>query len=323
LVCALAVGVAGCALGPWKGWTKGPQVDLPIKAVTAMAFGDRSLWLLANADEAQPGRLYRIDSLGLAVVGTPILVGRGSVSRWRPLMVASESSGLWVANSYDGTVSRVDPQTNQVVATIPVRQKLLAVAFGEGAVWVLSEGAASKIDPQTNQVVATIMLDGNGLQHQTLVAGDGAVWIGGAGPWHSTVLQIDAQTNHVVGTVRLPSVNLLRLGVGGGALWASDGHWVARIDPHGGQVVSRVSICVGGPRVCGAPITLDVRANAVWIIGSKWVFRLDPQANRITERYGVVPEAEAVALSQDAVWMLLREFGWTPVKPRLVRLELG
>jgi YVTN family beta-propeller protein len=81
-----------------------------------VAFGDGRLWFLTNAGEAQPGR---VDPLVLTVVGSPILVGRGSASGWRPLMAASEGA-VWVRNQHEGTVSRIDTQMNQVVATIPV-----------------------------------------------------------------------------------------------------------------------------------------------------------------------------------------------------------
>jgi YVTN family beta-propeller protein len=43
---------------------------------------------------------------------------------------------VWVANSADGTVSRIDLETNQVVATIPVGNAPADIAVVDGAVWV-------------------------------------------------------------------------------------------------------------------------------------------------------------------------------------------
>jgi YVTN family beta-propeller protein len=41
-----------------------------------------------------------------------------------------------VANRDDGTLSRIDPSTNRVVATIHVGGQPESVAVGGGAVWV-------------------------------------------------------------------------------------------------------------------------------------------------------------------------------------------
>ncbi|HLG08303.1 MAG TPA: hypothetical protein VI409_06505, partial [Gaiellaceae bacterium] len=61
---------------------------------------------------------------------TTIPVGDG------PVDVAAGEEGIWVANSLDGTVSRIDPETGDVVATVEVGEGLQRVAAGEGAVWV-------------------------------------------------------------------------------------------------------------------------------------------------------------------------------------------
>ena len=43
---------------------------------------------------------------------------------------------VWVANAKDGTVSRIDPATNQVTATVRVGGSPRDVAVGSGRVWV-------------------------------------------------------------------------------------------------------------------------------------------------------------------------------------------
>ncbi len=53
----------------------------------------------------------------------------------------SVNGAVWVANRLDGTVSRIDPATNSVSATIPeVGANPTAVAAGLGAVWVANCG---------------------------------------------------------------------------------------------------------------------------------------------------------------------------------------
>ncbi len=56
------------------------------------------------------------------------------------------------------TVSRIDPATNTIVERIPVGDDPIAVAVGDGSVWVTNylDGTVSRIDPATNEVVQTI-----------------------------------------------------------------------------------------------------------------------------------------------------------------------
>ncbi len=65
---------------------------------------------------------------------------------------------MWVANTLDGTVSRIDPNSNAVVAVIPVGDGPGSLAIGDEGVWVGNEfdGTVMRIDPRTNTVVESI-----------------------------------------------------------------------------------------------------------------------------------------------------------------------
>ena len=71
---------------------------------------------------------------------------------------ATATGALWVANSADDTVTRIDPDTNATVFTVPVGDEPVAVAVGAGGVWVANagDGTVSRIDPTPNEVVGTI-----------------------------------------------------------------------------------------------------------------------------------------------------------------------
>ena len=63
---------------------------------------------------------------------------------------------MWVLNQTDGTVSRIDPKTNRVAATIEAGVAGLGgdIAAGEGAVWVRgTKVLLAVIDPKTDRVV--------------------------------------------------------------------------------------------------------------------------------------------------------------------------
>src|SRR5205823_12926099 len=103
----------------------------------------------------------------------------------QPEGIAVSPGAVWVANRGDPSVSRIDPTTNRVVATIPVGPASaccsdhMAVTAGRGAVWVTvpSLSAVVRIDPVTNSVAATIRLSG---QPCALVVGHArAVWAAG------------------------------------------------------------------------------------------------------------------------------------------------
>jgi YVTN family beta-propeller protein len=83
-----------------------------------------------------------------------INVGRGAEA------IAVGARAVWVANTIDATVSRIDPETSGVTATIGVGEAPSGVAADEEAVWVSSEFGESlaRIDPETNDVAESIPL---------------------------------------------------------------------------------------------------------------------------------------------------------------------
>jgi YVTN family beta-propeller protein len=60
---------------------------------------------------------------------------------------------MWVTNAESGTVSRIDPTHNDVVATIRVGPVPYQIAPAGGGMWVSTQTAAVKIDPTTDKVV--------------------------------------------------------------------------------------------------------------------------------------------------------------------------
>jgi streptogramin lyase len=69
---------------------------------------------------------------------------------------------IWVPICSDGSVQRVDPKSQKIVATIPsgVANTEGGITAGEGSIWMPSDaaGVLSRIDPATNQVVSKISI---------------------------------------------------------------------------------------------------------------------------------------------------------------------
>ena len=83
---------------------------------------------------------------------------------------------MWTLNQGDGSVSRIDPKTNKVVATIEVGVPGGGgeIAVGEGSVWVTAfEFPLSRIDPSTNTVVQQFAGKGG----DAVRVGLGSVWL--------------------------------------------------------------------------------------------------------------------------------------------------
>src|SRR4051812_42413274 len=70
-----------------------------------------------------------------------------------PRAVAVDENSVWVANRADGSVLRIDPGTNKVLASIPAGREPYGIAVGAGSVWVANrgDGTVVRIDPGTNK----------------------------------------------------------------------------------------------------------------------------------------------------------------------------
>jgi YVTN family beta-propeller protein len=275
----------------------------------------------------------------LPVVGP--LPSRATIHVGRqPTTVVIGQGAVWVANKLDNSVSRIDPQTNRVVATIPVADGVADLAVGRDGIWTGGDrrGVARvvRVDPGTNRVVATVPV---GAQPSGLAVTDDAVWVasvvdgtitridprtdrvtatirtGGrpvqvaaddravwvAYPQDNLVRRIDPKTNRVVATLRVALPQDLTLGLG--SVWVPSGRTgvVVRIDPQTNTATSSI-------RVEGKPTTIAMGANAVWVRNSdpRVVQRIDPQTNTVT---ATLPAASGLyGLAVDDRWLWTVDF---------------
>src|SRR4029077_18323654 len=91
-----------------------------------------------------------------------------------PRGIVYAAGSVWVANTGDGTITRIDPESGTRTKTLPVAATELA--FGAGTLWA-SQRAAGKgvrIDPKTGKQVGATQV-GNG--PTGIAFGDGAAWV--------------------------------------------------------------------------------------------------------------------------------------------------
>jgi YVTN family beta-propeller protein len=93
-----------------------------------------------------------------------------------PGAIAIGEGAVWVLNRGDGTVSRIDPKSNKVSATVDVGKASGSgwIAAGEGSVWLSAPGAPLvRIDPRVNRVAQQFTGEDGG----PIAVGHKALWI--------------------------------------------------------------------------------------------------------------------------------------------------
>jgi virginiamycin B lyase len=149
----------------------------------SLALGAGSVWVLS-------------DSAGILTRINPQTNSIQAIIKVKPFSycAAFGYGAVWITNSgqvqyhqngkvtaiEQGSVQKIDPETNQVVATISVRIAPNFLATGEKGIWVLNQGdgTVSRINPDTNQLIATIDAKVSGAGGD-ISAGAGSVWLRG------------------------------------------------------------------------------------------------------------------------------------------------
>lgn len=224
----------------------------------AVARGD--IWVTSSAEDL----VVRVDGATGKVV-TTIAVGG------LPSGITEADGDIWVANHRgrpSGSVWRIDAETNEVVAKIPVgaqeyRRGPQWMSSGAGSVWVgvPNLNAVIRIDTRQNKVVATIPVADGGVCGP-LAAGDDAVWVAGGRCGDGTLTRIDPDTNTVVATIRSSRWHTV-FGVVPGPeyVWVSTDRGPFQLEPDSHQVVGRLA--VAGDTSFGGNMTVD--SESLWI----------------------------------------------------------
>jgi virginiamycin B lyase len=190
--------------------------------------------------------------------------------------VVTGASSIWMISDAAGTLVRIDPDTNAVIAEVVIPAGSQAMAFGEGAVWVASaaKNSVTRINGDTNVVIETITV---GPGPVSVTTGAGSVWTlnGGDG----TISRIDPKTNKVTKTIKASVTGKTgSIVVGEGSVWASaPGFPLTRIDPATNAVVQQFSGPGGGVLALGhKSLWLTATPIAVW--------RIDPRRVEATRK---------------------------------------
>jgi virginiamycin B lyase len=146
-------------------------LPLPGTLPGGMAYTAGTLWI--GDDDSASSQLMRLDLATRKV--TRVRAGT------RPAYLTAAAGKVWVSNQVDGTVSRIDPATGKVDATVPAGTSPVNLGTLDGPrpeVWVPDDqgNQLTRIDATTAKVVQTLPTgDGSGPAIVAAVAGD--VWV--------------------------------------------------------------------------------------------------------------------------------------------------
>jgi YVTN family beta-propeller protein len=172
----------------------------------SIAVGAGSVWVVFGDSSVS-----RIDPASRHVV-TTLYAGN------HPSAVAYGLRSVWVANTLDSSVTRINPITNGSFfgpdATVGLRPE--GIAVGDGAVWVTTTGdnRVSRIEPNSSAVTSFSV----GQAPVGIAFGLGSVWVANSGD--GTVSRIDPTTNKVVATIRVGN-SPRGIAVGAGYVWVT------------------------------------------------------------------------------------------------------
>ncbi len=220
--------------------------------------------------------------------------------------VAIGDGMAWVANTEDGTVSRIDAGTNQVVDTLKIGEKggtygsPWATAMGAGSLWVTDNAARAivRIDPATNEVLATMPL---GVEPFSLNANEEGVWVSALDA--DQVIRIDPKTNAVVATIEVPSP--ANFAFTDGAVWVTNLRLgqVTRIDPQTNAVTATID--TPGPGQENERTEFDaVGPDGVYVMDkrAKMIHLIDPATNEVTQTKPTGGFTIVLAVGEEGVW---------------------
>ncbi|HEY3211354.1 MAG TPA: ABC transporter substrate-binding protein, partial [Actinomycetota bacterium] len=252
-----AVAMIDLKSGELEGWV--PLESRP----GAVATGEGSVWVTLP----DRGTVVEIDAETMSIIDTvpvgadPVGIAVGADSVWvanggsstvsrislarnnevvdtievpgAPAAIAVDSQGIWVADSLGDTVTPIDPETGDVLVSVPVGDQPVDLADEGGQLWVANTASGSVSRVIRRDEVQPVDV---GEGPQAVAVGADGIYV--ANSLDGTVSRIDPDT---------ASTDTFRVGggptdlaFGGGSLWVSLGSAgsVKQIDPRSGSVTT-------------------------------------------------------------------------------------
>jgi glutamine cyclotransferase len=215
-----------------------PQAVISVANLVTIASDGTSLWLFTSTGAAE-----RLDPASNTVAASVQLPRSTDAFQ----TIAGNAAGLWVTDWDTSLLLRLDPRTLKSIAEIHVGAQPKGILPADGAVWIANThgGTVSRVDPGRNRVVATVTVGPTGNSGPNwLTQGFGSIWVDV--PNAGYVVRIDPATNTVLASIPVPSPAdpCGGLAVTSNAIWIAscDADPITRIDPSTNRVVANVDV---------------------------------------------------------------------------------
>ena len=235
-----------------------------------------------------------------------IRVGEG------PGYAAVAAGSVWVGNHRSDSISRIDPLTDSVTATVSVPGLPTGITAGFGSIWTFTvdDRAVQRVDIATEKVVATIPVDAPAGSITGFVEAEGAMWLA---PEGGRLIRIDPKDNTATDVLGLDTDCPGSLAAAEGSLWhvpLCGAPVVLRIDPADAKVVAKIEVPDASHAVWGG-------LDRVWAV-SRWgdLAEIDPAANKMIRSESVGLAAEQVQTGLGAVWVRVDDRTLVAIEPR-------
>ena len=224
-------------------------------------------------------------------VSAPIAIGKP------PLRLAAGSDAVWVTSEREGTLTRLDPESGDVIGKpIPLGPGIAGVAVGSKWVWVTDPERHQllRVDPATRRVRRIHLAAKPG----AIALGGGRVWVADEGGEGITAVNPEGARVYRAGLP--PHAAPLRLASGAGGLWASSTTTgtVRRIDL--GTLGTDPPIPAGR-----GPAGLTVAGGLVWVADNRGgtVSVVDPSIHQVRELVEVGGRPGGIDAGNSTVWV--------------------
>lgn len=280
-----------------SGWQK-TRSALPLLAVACLVAA-----AACASDGAGPDDSSRVRSNTTAEAGGAAEISETIEIGGAPFGVQATDDAVWVGNG-EGSVTRIDPATNEIVATIVVGDQpttgVEVVSATDDAVWVAAGSPETyfvRIDPSTNEIVASIQPPGPRVWPAD--ATDDALWA--ASYSEATVTRFDSFTGEIAATIDVDSAP-------DGVAATRDGVWIIYFDE---QSLTRIDPTTNGAtevaQVAADVKYLDATDDAIWVANDNenTVALIDPETYQSSEPIDIEAQPLGIAATADGAWVLL------------------
>jgi len=230
-------------------------------------------------------------------VSDPIAIGTP------PLRLDAGPKAVWVTSEKDGTLTRLDPESGEVLGKPRRIPGAAGVAVGRNWTWVTvpDRGEVLRLDPISGRVLREVKVPG---EPGPIALGGGRVWVadeGGRG-----ISAINAEGADLYRSGLPPQAPGLRLAWGDHGLWVAvaNAGVVRRVDPG--------TLLAGEPiRVGRGPAGLTVAGGFVWVANSRegTVSKLDPSLRSVVDSIELDGHPGGIDAGTSTVWVADREDG--------------